>query len=63
MSDKSLYKLGERYTYYTKELCYKQSLNAVRQGYQVRYGKTRLGTYFYEIVDPFEEEEGAVYDR
>lgn len=50
------FEIGGRYTYHTKDECYKVSLKAVRQGYQVRYGKSYTGHYFFEIVDPFESE-------
>jgi hypothetical protein len=49
--------LGNRYTYYDKNLCYEVSLKAINQGYQVRYGKSIMGQYYFEIVDPFERSE------
>ena len=52
----TLYTLGSRYTYYGKDLCYQASLKAIEAGFQVRYGRTYMGQYYYEIVDPFEEE-------
>lgn len=48
------YSLGERYTYPNKDWCYEASLKVIEQGYQVRYGVTQLGNYYFEIVDPFE---------
>lgn len=51
------YRIGERYTHITKEYCYKESLKAIKQGYQVKHGITYTGNYFYEIVDPFKEVE------
>ena len=48
------FKLGNRYTYIDKDFCYKVSLDAIKQGYKVRYGKSLLGQYFFEIIDPFE---------
>ena len=54
--DKTLYTLGSRYTYYDKNLCYQASLKAIENGFQVRYGRTYMGQYFYEIVDPFKED-------
>ena len=56
MEKSSEFKLGNRYTHYDKNLCYEQSLKAIKQGYQVRYGITYMGHYFYEIIDPFEKE-------
>ena len=57
MGESSEFKLGNRYTYYDRNLCYKQSLKAIKQGYQVRYGITYMGQYFYEIIDPFEKDD------
>ena len=54
MIKKTMYKLGERYTYYDKNLCYQSSIKAIKLGFQVRYGRTPLGQYYYEIVDPFQ---------
>ena len=53
MTDKAMFSLGDRYTYYDKNMCYKASLKAIERGYQVRYGRSYIGQYFYEIVDPF----------
>lgn len=49
-----LFAIGERYTYFTKDECYKVSLKAIAQGYQVRYGISYTGKFFFEIIDPFE---------
>ena len=57
MGENSEFKLGNRYTYHDRNLCYKQSLKAIKQGYQVRYGITYMGQYFYEIIDPFERDD------
>ena len=57
MEKSSEFKLGNRYTHYDRNLCYKQSLKAIKQGYQVRYGITYMGQYFYEIIDPFEKDD------
>ena len=56
LTDKPKYALGCRYTYYSKDLCYKESVKAIKQGYQVRYGLSYMGQYYFEIVDPFETE-------
>ena len=38
MEKSSGFKLGNRYTYCDRNLCYEQSLKAIKQGSQVRYG-------------------------
>ena len=45
--------IGDRYSYITKDECYRVSLKAIAQGYQVRYGTSYTGKYFFEIIDPF----------
>lgn len=57
MEKSSEFKLGNRYTHYDRNLCYEQSLKAIKQGYQVRYGISYMGQYFYEIIDPFEKDD------
>ena len=54
--DKPKFSLGNRYSYFSKDLCYEVSVIAIKQGYQVKYGITCLGKYFFEIVDPFRED-------
>ena len=56
LTDKPKFLLGNRYSYCSKDLCYKVSLKAIKQGYQVKYGITYLGKYFFEIVNPFRED-------
>ncbi len=52
---KSVFKVGQRYTYPSKELCIKVSKKAKEEGFQVRYGISDFGSYYFEIIDPFEE--------
>jgi hypothetical protein len=56
LTDKPKFTLGNRYFYHSKDLCYEVSVKAIKQGYQVKYGITCLGKYFFEIVDPFRED-------
>jgi hypothetical protein len=55
MTDKlGKFTIGGRYAYITKDECYRVSIKAIEQGYQVRYGISYAGKYFFEIIDPFE---------
>ena len=47
------FSLGQRYSYLDKNICYKTSLKAIDEGYQVQYGRSNTGIYYFEIVDPF----------
>lgn len=55
----SEFRVGSRYTYCTKEQCIEVANQAKKQGFDVKYGVTPyIGTYYFEIVDPFKEAEG-----
>lgn len=47
------WKLGQRYTYATKEYCYKIGKHVESLGYEVRFGASWTGLPYFEIVDPF----------
>lgn len=61
MSSMSDWKLGERYSYYSKETCFREAQEAKSFGYDVRFGVNKNSgcrKYYFEIIDPFEGHEG-----
>ena len=44
---------GQRYSYLDKNICYKNSLEAIKEGHQIQYGRSNTGLYYFEIIDPF----------
>ena len=54
--------LGRVYTYHDKKTCYANAVDAMNQGYRVRFRVNFMGKYEFQVVDPFDEEE-MYYDQ
>lgn len=47
------FKVGQRYTYITKEACIRVAAKAKEMGFDIEYGVDDLHMFYFEIVDPF----------